>query len=106
MGEEVVELSESSFEDFIKDGLVFVDFYADWCMPCMMMVPIIEDVAKKFSGKIRFGKVDVSENNALASKFGVSSIPNMTLLKEGKVVDQFIGSLSEEDLSEALAKYL
>jgi len=102
----VPELSAREFDDFIKGGLVFIDFYADWCMPCMMMVPILDEICKEFKGKIKFGKVDVSKNQELASKFGVSSIPNMILLKDGEVVEQFIGSLSKEELEKVFKGYL
>ena len=102
----VPELNASNFNDFVKEGLVFIDFYADWCMPCMMMVPIVDELCEQFKGKIKFGKVDVSENQAIASKFDVSSIPNMTLLKDGQVIEQVIGAMSEEELSKVLEGYL
>ncbi len=102
----VPELTKSEFDDFTKEGLVFVDFFADWCMPCVMMGPIIDELSERFNGKIKFGKVDVGENQELAQKFNVSSIPNMTLLKDGKILEQFVGSMSSEDLEEKLKKYL
>ncbi len=105
-GKCIPELSAGEFENFTKEGLVLIDFYADWCMPCMMMAPILEEVCEELDGKIKFGKVDVSENQELAVKFGVSSIPNMTLLKDGKVIEQFIGSLPKEELEKALKGYL
>jgi thioredoxin 1 len=82
--ESVVELSEKKFDDFAKEGLVFIDFFAEWCMPCLMMAPIVEEVSEKFSGKIKFAKVNVGENESLARKFNVNSIPNFVLLKDGK----------------------
>ncbi len=102
----VAELNERNFDSFAKEGLVFVDFYAEWCMPCMMMAPIIEDIAERFYGKIKFGKVDVSESEELARKFGVSSIPSMFLLKDGEVLENFVGSMPEEELEKVLKSYL
>ena len=102
----VSELTNNDFDEFTKEGLVLVDFFADWCMPCMMMIPVIDTLAEKFKGKIKFGKVDVSENQQIAQKFGVSSIPNFTLLKDGKVLEQFTGSMSEEEFEERLNKFL
>lgn len=102
----VTELTNGEFEDFIKEGLVLIDFFADWCMPCMMMGPILEEVSTKFEGKIRFGKVDVGEYQNIAQKFNVSSIPNFTLLKNGTILDQFTGSMSEEDFEEKLNSHL
>ena len=102
----VPELSGKEFDDFTKEGLVLIDFFADYCMPCMRMVPVIEDLSQKFKGKIKFGKVDVSENGKIAQKFGVSSIPNFTILKDGKVVDQIIGDVGEEELEKKLNGFL
>jgi len=104
--DKVPELTNGEFENFIKEGLVLIDFFADWCMPCLMMAPVIEDLSEKFKGKIKFGKVNVGDNEEIARKFNVSSIPNFTLLKEGKVIEQFVGSMSGEEFEEKLNKYL
>lgn len=104
--ESVVELSEKKFDDFAKQGLVFLDFFAEWCMPCVMMGPIVEEVSEKFSGKIRFGKVNVGENESLARRFNVSSIPNFVLLKDGKVVDSFVGAMQSDELENRLKKFI
>jgi thioredoxin 1 len=102
----VEELTNGKFNEFISKGNVLIDFYADWCMPCVMMGPIVEDVAEKFSKKLKVGKVNVEDGHAIAQKFNVSSIPNFVLFKDGKVVNQFVGSMSEEDFSEKLKGYL
>lgn len=104
--ESVIELSEKKFEEFAKKGLVFVDFFAEWCMPCVMMAPIVEEVSEKFSGKIRFGKVNVAENESLARKFNVSSIPNFVLLKDGKVIENFVGAMEADELEDKLKKFI
>ena len=102
----VPELSIGEFDGFTKNGLVFVDFFAEWCMPCVMMGPVIDELSEKFKGKIKFGKVNIEDNQSLAQKFNVRSIPNMALFKDGKVVKNFIGARSSEDLEENLKKYL
>ncbi|MGY4884005.1 MAG: thioredoxin [Nanobdellota archaeon] len=102
----VTELTNGAFNEFIKEGTVLIDFYADWCMPCVMMGPIVEDVSEKFSKKMKFGKVNVEDGHAIAQKFNVSSIPNFVLFKDGKVVTNFVGAMSEEDFSERLKKFL
>ncbi len=102
---EVPELTNGEFESFIKSGTVLVDFFADWCMPCVMMAPVIEELNGKFKGKIKFGKVNIEDNQILAQKFGVRSIPNFVLFKDGKISKQFIGSRSEEDFEEELKKF-
>jgi thioredoxin 1 len=102
----VSELSRKEFLVFIGHGFALVDFSADWCMPCIMMAPVMEELSKKFKGKINFGKINVDENQELAQKFKVLSIPNFILFKNGKPVDQFIGSMPEEDFEEKLRKHL
>ena len=102
----VSELTGKEFDSFTKSGLVLVDFFADWCMPCVMMAPVIEDMAKKFRGKVKFGKIDVDENNALAQKFRIFSIPHFILFKDGEMVEKFVGSRSEEDFEEKLKRFL
>ena len=104
--DKVPELTSGEFDDFAKKGLVFVDFFADWCMPCMMMGPIVDDLSEKFKGKIKFAKVNVGEEQDLASKFGVSSIPAFKVLKDGKVIEEFVGAVSAEELEEKLNSYL
>ena len=100
------ELSKKEFENYTKQGLVLIDFFADWCMPCIMMEPIIGDLAQKYKSKIKFGKVDIDENNDIADRYNVASIPNFILFKDGKKVDQFIGSSSQEDFEKKLKKFV
>jgi thioredoxin 1 len=102
----VNELTNGEFFDFIKKGIVLIDFFADWCMPCVMMSPIIDEMDEKFRGKIKVGKVNVADNQEIASKFEVSSIPNFTFLKDGKVIEQIVGAISTEELEEKIKKFL
>jgi len=104
--DKVPELTNHEFEEYISKGLVLVDFFAEWCMPCLMMSPIIEDLSEKLKGKIKFGKVNVGDNQEIAAKFNISSIPNFVLFKDRKPIDQFIGATSAEDFEEKLKKYL
>ncbi len=104
--DKVPELSGSEFDSFVGEGVVLVDFFAEWCMPCVMMSPIIDDLSERFSGKIKFGKVNVGDNQDLAQKFGVSSIPNFILFKDGEVTERFVGAMSAEDFEERLSKHL
>ena len=104
--DKVPELTNGEFEEFIKDGVVLVDFFAEWCMPCLMMGPVIDETAEKFKGKIKFGKVNVEDNQELAQRFNVSSIPNIMIFKDGQVKENFTGAMSAEDLEERLKEYL
>ncbi len=102
----VPELSPKEFDIFIKQGYALIDFAAEWCMPCIMMAPIIDELSEKFKGKIKFAKVDIDENPELADKYNVASIPNFVLFKDGQKVDQFIGSSSKEDFEKKLKKFV
>ena len=104
--EGVTELTDKEFSKFIEKGNVLIDFWAEWCMPCIMMTPVMEELSAKFRGKIKFGKINVDENQNFARKFKVFSIPNFVLFKDGKLVDQFIGSMPEEDFEDRLRKHL
>ena len=104
--DKVKELSNSEFQDFIKEKLVLIDFSADWCMPCLMMDPVVDELSDKFKGKIKFGKVDVGENQETSKKFEVFSIPTFILFKNGEIADQFKGAIPLEDFEEKLKKHL
>lgn len=105
MSNEIPELSKNEFESYIKDGTVLIDFFAEWCMPCVMMSPVLEELSEKFKGKIKFGKINVDDNQALAQKFNVASIPNFVLFQNGKKAEQFIGAMPEEDFEKRLKKF-
>ena len=103
----VPELTNGEFEKFIGEGEVtFIDFFAEWCMPCMMMSPLIDDLAEEFEEKVNFGKVNIEDNQEIASKYNISSLPTFVLFKEGKVLDQLSGAKTQEELSEFINKYL
>jgi thioredoxin 1 len=104
--DKVPELTKNEFKEFTKEGLVLIDFFAEWCMPCLMMTPVIDELSEKFKGKIKFGKVNVEEGQELAQKFNVTSIPNLVLLKDGEVIEQFIGSIPSEELEKVLKTFV
>lgn len=81
---------------------VLVDFYAEWCGPCKMMAPIIDDLAKQYEGKVKIGKMDVDANPETPQKYGVMSIPTLVFMKNGEVVEKFTGARSKNDLVKAL----
>lgn len=95
----------NNFEEFIREGVTVVDFWATWCGPCRMLAPIFEDVSAKFTAA-KFGKVDVDSAMELAKRFQVSSIPNVCIFKDGQLVDRIIGLCDEEELTETIQKYL
>ena len=88
----VKETNENNFDNDIKDGYSVVDFWAEWCGPCRMVAPVIEELAGELS-KINFLKVNVDDNQSLSDKFGITSIPAVLLYKDGKLVDKIVGAL-------------
>ena len=103
----VVELNASSFDSFIKTELpVVVDFWADWCMPCRIMAPVMEELAKAYAGKALFGKVDVDGNSQIASRYGIMSIPHFLIFKNGTVAEKIVGAVGRGPLENALKKHL
>lgn len=81
---------------------VVVDFYADWCGPCRMMGPVVEQMAEEYDGRAKVGKVNSDEESELAEKYGVMSIPDILFIKDGKVVDQSVGAVPAEVLKQKL----
>ena len=106
MTEKAPELTANEFNSFIKEGVVLIDFFADWCMPCMMMLPIVEDLADEFDSKAKIAKLNVAEYEDIAAKYDVNAIPNFTIFKDGKMQEQFTGSMTMEELEEKVKKYL
>ena len=89
-----------------SDKPVFVDFWAEWCGPCRMVSPTVEEVSKEYEGKVNFVKVDVDQNNELASKYNVFSIPTLAIFRDGKVIAQPAGAASKESLKAYINKHL
>lgn len=101
-----LEISQHEFDEVLKNPLAVVDFFAEWCMPCLMLAPVIEDLAGKYQGKIKFAKLNVDENQEIAQKFKVMSIPTLVIFRNGKEVDRIMGALPEEVLEEKFQKHL
>lgn len=91
--ENVLQLSDATFGDEVlqSDLPVLVDFWAEWCGPCRMVAPIVEELATDYNGKLKVGKLNVDENRSVAGQFGIRSIPTLLIFKEGKVVEQIVG---------------
>ncbi len=104
---EPLQLNDSNFEETVeKNGLMVVDFWAPWCGPCLVVSPMIEELAKEYTGKVAFGKVNVDENPTTASKFGILSIPTIVFLKNGKEVDRIIGAVPKDYIKQKIEKHM
>jgi thioredoxin 1 len=102
--ENVVEFTDQNFEqEVLKSSTpVLVDFWAEWCMPCRMLAPTIEKIAKDYAGKVKVGKLDTDANRDVAAKYSISAIPTVILFKGGEVSQKFVGLRQEKDFKAAL----
>ena len=104
----VKDFGDANFEEEVlkSDKVVLVDIYADWCGPCKMMAPVIDEIAEDFGDKIKVGKVNSDENASICVKYDVMSIPNILLIKNGELVKRFIGVTAKEVIVEEINKVL
>ena len=102
--ENVKEFTDQNFENEVlqSDKPVLVDFWAEWCMPCRMLTPTIEKLAKDYAGKVKIGKLDTDANRDVAMKYSISAIPTVILFRNGQVAQKFVGLRQERDFKEAL----
>ncbi|MFA6914822.1 MAG: thioredoxin [Parachlamydiales bacterium] len=98
-------LDDQSFETAISQGVVLVDFYADWCGPCRAIAPIIDELANEVNNKAMIAKVDVDKAQNVSVKFGVHSIPTLIVFKDGKEVKRFVGITMKTQLMEAINQH-
>lgn len=101
-------LKESNFEQEVLKSQtpVLVDFWASWCGPCRMVAPVVDAIAESYSGRLTVGKVNVDEEQALAVRYGIESIPSLLLFKQGEVAEKFVGYRPQAQLEELLNKVL
>ncbi len=104
MSEHLKYLDDDNFDHEIASGVTLVDFYADWCGPCRMMTPIIEELAREMTGKAKIAKLDIEASQKVTSNFNVTSIPTLILFKNGQEVQRVIGVRDKETLEEIISK--
>lgn len=102
-----LEITDASFEDVLKsDKPVVIDFWAEWCGPCRMVGPIVEELAGEYADKVTIGKVDVDNNDDITSKYGIRNIPTILFIKNGEVVDKQVGAAQKAVLVEKIENML
>ena len=98
-------IDKQNFDEITSKGVVLIDFFANWCGPCKMLAPVLEDVAAQMPD-VTFAKVDVDQEPGLAGKYGIQAIPNLIIFKDGKAVDQITGFVGKDVLVDKLNKLL
>ena len=100
----VVVLTDQNFETEVlqSKSATLVDFWAEWCMPCKMLAPVIDEIADEYAGRVKVGKVDTDSNRQIAIKLGISAIPTLILFKGGQMVKKFVGLQQKRDLKAAI----
>ena len=103
-----LELTDSNFEELVlkSDKPVLVDFWAEWCGPCRMVGPIVDELSKDFEGVAKVGKVNVDQNSAISSNYGIRNIPTLLIFKNGQIVDKHVGVAQKSVLSEKIKAQL
>ena len=103
-----INANDANFKEVVSESdlPILVDFWAEWCMPCRMVAPTVEAIAKKYEGKLKVCKVNVDEASKISSEYGIMSIPTLAIFKDGKIVNKSVGVLSMADLEIAIKPHI
>ena len=104
--EKVKTFTDSNFEDETKQGVVLVDFWAEWCGPCRRLAPTVDALATEFDGRATVAKLNVDENPNVPGKFAIRGIPTLLLFKEGQLADTIVGLAAKDDIARMIEKHL
>jgi thioredoxin 1 len=101
-----IKVTKENIGDILSEGIVMMDFWAEWCGPCRMIGPTIDELAEEYEGKAKVCKVNVDEERELAEKYKIRSIPAIIFFKDGEIVDQMIGAASKDKFKEKIDKLI
>jgi|WetSurMetagenome_2_1015567.scaffolds.fasta_scaffold1132713_2 thioredoxin 1 len=102
-----IVITDSSFDELLNAGQpLVVDFWAEWCGPCKMIAPVVEELADEYSGKVNIGKMDVDENNEISSRYGIRNIPTILFFKNGQLIDKQVGATQKSALAQKIEALL
>ena len=106
MGNQIVALNDKSFAEQVEntEDAVLVDFWAEWCMPCRALAPVIDELSHEFHGKVRFAKLNVDESKDIPAKYGIRGIPTLILFQNGKKINELVGNQPKEKIRAMLTK--
>ena len=106
-GGDIADLTADTFDGFVSGSrLAFIDFWADWCRPCHMLAPAVEEIAREYNGKLKVVKINVDENINTPGQYNVRGIPTLLLFKGGQVAEQIVGAVPKEHIEKALQRHL
>ena len=108
MSENIKHVSDATFEKEVLQSAtpVLVDYWAEWCGPCKMIAPVLEDMAKEYSGRLTVAKLDIDANPAITSQFGIRGIPTLILFKGGQEQERIVGAVSRDAIAKVVGKYV
>lgn len=101
----LAEITDANYEKEISSGLVLIDCWAEWCGPCRMVAPVLEELSKEYDGKVSIKKLNVDDNQKTAQDLGIQSIPTLLLYKDGELVDKAIGALPKNQIKNFIARH-
>jgi len=97
---QITQLDDETFKETIGSGVTLIDFFADWCGPCQMLTPVLEEVASELGSKAKFGKIDIEKSHKIASQYHVTSVPTMILFKDGEEVNRLVGLRQADEIKD------
>jgi thioredoxin 1 len=102
----ITELNEENFKSFINNDLALVDIKAEWCGPCKMISPIVDEISNEYQGKLSVGKLDADNNRGIVSELGIRSIPTLLLYKNGEIIDKLVGGVNKQKIVDLIEQYI